>query len=269
MTAVAGCVICGAAWGQEDGVDKAKLAAEKLATVRLDSVGVVRFGMMGPTVKGAPYAADGVTETTQTLGDGTHINRQETYTIYRDAEGRVRRESGDDVWISDPVAGVSYVLDMQRQTVRKMSLSRGLATTKMMADAQQVKVRAEMAADQRALRNTAVVVRDDGPVFFAGGTMNAGGEGKPEALGKQFMEGVEVEGTRTTIAIPQGQIGNDRALQIVSERWESPELHVTVMSKHTDPMMGDSTERLTNIRRGEPDAALFQAPAGWAVEAEK
>jgi hypothetical protein len=52
---------------------------------------------------------------------------------------------------------------------------------------------------------------------------------------------------------------------MVNERWESSELHVTVLSKRTDPMMGDRVERLTNVRRGEPDPALFQAPAGFAT----
>ena len=109
-----------------------------------------------------------------------------------------------------------------------------------------------------------------GGVFMAGGAMAKTDTGKSEALGKQEMEGVEVDGTRTTTVIPQGQIGNDRPIQMVHERWESAELHVTVLSKHTDPMMGDTVERLTNVRRGEPDPALFQVPAGsYRMESEK
>jgi len=84
------------------------------------------------------------------------------------------------------------------------------------------------------------------------------------------MEGVEVDGTRATTVIPQGQIGNDRPIRMVNERWESAELHVTILMKHTDPMMGDRVERLTNVRRGEPDPALFQVPAGsYRMETEK
>jgi hypothetical protein len=129
-----------------------------------------------------------------------------------------------------------------------------------------------------------VEARAVGPVIVEDGAIAGGMEGgaiagapvrafaisskadaKNESLGKQAMEGVEVDGTRTTTVIPQGQIGNDRPIQTVHERWESSELHVTLLSKHTDPMMGDRTERLTNVRRGEPDPALFQVPAGFKI----
>jgi hypothetical protein len=249
---------CGAAFAQDNGEVLAKVRAETLAK----GIMTARFGLMGPTVKGAPYAADGVTETTQTLGDGTHISRQETYTIYRDGEGRVRRESGDQVWISDPVANVSYVLDTKTLTARKLNLSRIVVDNKMQLDEQTQKLKAEARAAA-------------GPILLGSGGM-AGGfspkaePAKSEALGKQEMEGVEVDGTRATTVIPQGQIGNDRPIQMVNERWESAELHVTILMKHTDPMMGDRVERLTNVRRGEPDPALFQVPAGsYRMEMEK
>jgi hypothetical protein len=92
---------------------------------------------------------------------------------------------------------------------------------------------------------------------------------KTESLGKQEMEGVDADGTRTTMEIPVGQIGNDRPLQIVHERWESAELHVTILEKHSDPMAGNTVERLTSVQRGEPDPALFEVPAGYQVESAK
>jgi len=244
VTAIA-TILSSAAWAQ-DVRDMAKLRAEKMAQV----VGDFKFGLIGPTVKGAPYTAEGSSETQQTLGDGTHIRRQESYTIYRDGEGRIRRENGNQVWISDPVAGVSFVLDTRNQTARKMTLSQGISTAKIVADAQTAKLNKEAAFKK---------------VYFTGGPLGNAKDATSESLGKQEMEGVEVAGTRTTISIAQGEIGNDRPLQIVNERWESPELHVTVLLKRTDPMAGDTTERLTNIRRGEPDPSLFQVPAGYTL----
>jgi len=260
-------IVCGVAFGQSDAGNVVSLSNDKVrAEVRADGIATAKFGMMGPAVKGAPYSADGVTETSQTLGDGTHINRQETYTIYRDGEGRVRRESGDQVWISDPVASASYILNTKQQTARKLGLSSTVVYDKVRLDEQKA---AKLKAETRAA----------GPIWFSSGAMvggvMAGGviskaeTPKSEALGKQEMEGVEVEGTRRTTVIPEGQIGNDRPLQIVHEQWESAELHVTIMSKHTDPMMGDRVERLTNVRRGEPDPALFQVPAGFTVESDQ
>jgi hypothetical protein len=223
-----------------------------------------KFAVFGPTVKGAPYAADGITETTQTLGDGTHINRQETYSIYRDTEGRIRRESGDQVWISDPVAKVSYVLDTKQQTARKLASSRKLTVnySKTTTAPQTMWVQNGPAG------GGSMAIVADRPTPGELDKPNADAA-RSEALGKQKMEGVDVDGTRTTTVIPQGQIGNDRPLQMVHERWESAELHVTIFTKHSDPMSGDRVERLTNVRRGDPDPALFQVPAGYTIESEK
>jgi hypothetical protein len=249
---------CGAAFAQKGPPGMAVVSSDS-ANVHLDVMAggkvTARFGMMGPPVKGAPYSAEGSTEMSQTLGDGTHINHQESYTIYRDGEGRIRRENSDEAWISDPVAGTSYVLHLREQTAHKMPLSGPIAVAKMQAGAPADKLRAEA----RALSVSA-----GGFVY-----QSADRPEKVESLGKSEMEGVEVEGTRSTTLIPLGQIGNDRPVTIVHERWESPELHITILARHTDPMMGDRVERLTNVRRGEPDPALFQVPAGFQVEPEK
>jgi TonB family protein len=87
-----------------------------------------------------------------------------------------------------------------------------------------------------------------------------------ESLGKQLIEGVEAEGTRRTLEIPAGEIGNERAIEIVFERWFSPELQVIVMTRHTDPRYGETTYRLTNINRTEPAPELFQVPADYTVK---
>src|SRR5215203_991484 len=46
----------------------------------------------GKVVKGAPYSGDAVTETIQTLADGNRIINRITSSVYRDSEGRTRRE---------------------------------------------------------------------------------------------------------------------------------------------------------------------------------
>jgi len=70
------------------------------------------------------------------------------------------------------------------------------------------------------------------------------------------------------MTIPAGQIGNERPIEIVSETWYSPELHTMVVRKHSDPRVGETVFRLTEIKRTEPDAALFQAPAGMKMKVE-
>ena len=86
-----------------------------------------------------------------------------------------------------------------------------------------------------------------------------------EPLAARQMEGVRVEGHRTTTTIPAGAIGNDLAITTVSEEWVSPELQVLVMTQRKDPRNGDSTYRLLNVVRREPDPALFQVPPDYTV----
>ncbi len=91
-------------------------------------------------------------------------------------------------------------------------------------------------------------------------------EGKSVSLGSKVIDGISTEGTKITTVIPAGQIGNQGPLEIVSEKWYSPELHVNVMTSFSDPRFGTTVYRLTNINRAEPDASLFQVPAGYKVE---
>ena len=87
-----------------------------------------------------------------------------------------------------------------------------------------------------------------------------------EALGKRVIEGVEAEGTRSTMTIPAGQVGNELPIQVVSESWFSAELQAVVMSKHSDPRMGETVYRLTGINRSEQPRSLFEVPADYKVE---
>lgn len=87
------------------------------------------------------------------------------------------------------------------------------------------------------------------------------GEGVSTSLGSKNFDGVRADGTRTTWTIPAGRIGNEKPIEIVSERWYSPELMLVVASSHRDPRSGESSYRLANLKRGEPEASLFQVPA--------
>jgi hypothetical protein len=97
---------------------KKKMATElDQQLVKMKMVGAVN----GPVVKGMPYSADEITETNHVLADGTRIHKETKVTVYRDSEGRTRRETGDSVMINDPVAGLSYVLNPKTNTVQKLT----------------------------------------------------------------------------------------------------------------------------------------------------
>jgi hypothetical protein len=86
-----------------------------------------------------------------------------------------------------------------------------------------------------------------------------------ESLGSKLIEGIKAEGTRTTTTIPAGAIGNVLPIDIVSERWFSPELQMPVLITRNDPRSGETIYRLINIVRTEPADALFAIPSGYDI----
>jgi hypothetical protein len=223
------------------------------AAARIELLGFA--GMHGgKVVTGTPFSAVAVSETTQTLTDGSqitnHITRKTQTNLFRDSQGRFRREttlpaigplatSGQPksfVLISDPVASQTFVLHPDTKTAEKM----GKPSGKM-----------------------------KGPKNMTGywkgrSTEDAGL--KTEDLGTQVIAGVSAQGTRLTRTIPAGQIGNDKPIAIVSEHWYSNDLQMVVMSKRSDPRFGETTYTLTNVQRQEPAASLFTVPADYTVQ---
>jgi len=205
----------------------------------------------GKVVKGAPFSATGNSETTQTLQDGTTIHRTNSTALYRDSAGRFRREvtlsglgplqtSGKPhtmIMIGDPVAGVHYMLNPDQKVAHKMTLPMGAKAGQF-----------EQKMQQRLAKE------------------EASGEVKKESLGTQAINGVNAEGTRITHTIPAGQIGNDKPIQIVLERWYSPDLQIMVKSTRSDPRFGTTTYAVTNVQRTEPAAALFTVPSDYTVK---
>lgn len=103
-------------------------AAQDAHPLQIKMMGV-QGGVMGRTIKGAPYSGTEVTETNQTLADGTRIHNETQTQVWRDSEGRVRRETGNQVMIYDPVAGASYSINTKNQTARKLPLGTYMFTT--------------------------------------------------------------------------------------------------------------------------------------------
>ena len=176
------------------------------------------------------------------------------------------------VFIQDPVAQVSYTLDLTDKTAQKLPATPPPAA----ADASGATVVAKgkyfiQMGDGGSVSPGAPMPPlppAEGGVMSFQSTFIAGNDPAntaTEDLGSQTMQGIPVTGTRTTRTIPKGQIGNDAPISIVTEVWTSPELRTVVYSKRTDPRMGEQTFQLTNITRSEPDPSLFIVPAGFTV----
>jgi len=243
-------------------------------------------------VAGVPYSAEAVTTVVQSLADGNRIVRESKAQISRDGKGRTRREQGlamfgplvggangagdqRHVQISDPETKTTIMLDLENKIAHKMAAPQFRlmpeAGGAIAAAGQNVEVdHFEMALPPPPGPGG----RGSGPLPGAGYLafssqllLGGGASAKPivEDLGKQFMEGVSAEGTRTTMTIPAGQIGNELPIHVTSERWFSPELKVLVMSRQSDPRFGETTYRLTNITRAEPSPDLFDVPSDFKV----
>ena len=213
--------------------------------------GGFRRGGPGPveTVTGAPYSGVEVRTSQRALAGGNVIQRTEQSTVYRDSQGRVRRETtrtGPDgqtatrVTISDPVAGVVHELDAKNKT-----------------------------AFTRPAR-----FPSPSQIAGAGGARTMGGRGrtgqteanvKRETLAARSVNGSMASGTRVTRTIPAGTIGNSQAIETVREIWMADDLKVPLMTKVADPRMGTTVTEFTNINRSQPDASLFQVPSDYTV----
>jgi TonB family protein len=324
-------------------------------------------------VKDAPFSGEMVYESIQTLADGNRIINKSTTMIYRDSQGRTRREQAFNffgpfgggnsehktIQIFDPVSNTNYTLDDHNRIAHKfrsfarfarptfsfsatssagempkqMNVSGGVlqgsADKKVQpvypdvakAARAQGPVRVQITVDENGnvvsaeakdghplLREAAVEaarqwhfkptihenksVKVQGMLTFnfvlgdkseepaassapAGSTIQAVAAGRfpqrvkvesrTESLGKQMIDGVEAEGTRIIETIPAGAVGNERPIEIIRERWYSPELQMVVLHKSVDPRVGETTMRLTNLVRSEPDASLFQVPSDYTI----
>jgi hypothetical protein len=227
----------------------------------------------GKVVKGAPYSAVATTEMNQLLSDGNQISHKMTSNVYRDSQGRTRREENlagigtlvingrqphSVVFVSDPVSGSDYILEPENKIARKMpSLpADGIVTNKFFGMGGPVRV-------SGGLRVEGVQV-SDGPGVSTSTESRL--QTSTEPLGQQTIEGVVAEGKRTTTTIPAGAMGNERPINTVTEEWFSSELQTVILSTTKDPRMGETTYRLTNIQRAEPPATLFTLPADYAVK---
>lgn len=274
---IAGAFLICAAWAQDSPPVPPAVALQKAEQMQRTFTVVTGQMFNSNPVKGQPYSAEAVNETTQTLADGNKIVRRSSTMVYRDSEGRERREEtiatfgalgslnvndspAKVVFISDPVAKVSYTLHPDSKTAERMPAV--AMTVSGTTEERVMMVQSSSGAPGGATVGASIELPE--PMMVTGRFAGAPA-GKVEQLGTETVEGVVADGTRTTTTIPAGEIGNERDINIVSERWFSKELGVLVMSKRSDPRMGETVYKLTNVNRSEPPHSLFEIPSDYTV----
>jgi hypothetical protein len=234
--------------------------AANSTSATLDSSGAVLYRasitlrlpvLEGPPIAGAAFSAEEVVSSYSLTSDGRRVDQPESRReLYRDSVGRTRVErrlalapNASDppllVEIIDVVGGYYYALDLEKRVAHRMAMPR---------------------PGGRSLEN------EEPPIAVApeGARQQSGSAPVVEKLGKHSIDGLSVEGVRRTLNLPDGS--NAQRRYTTSEVWRSPDLNAVVMEELTDPLHGVRTTRMRNIRRSEPDAALFQVPQGFTIQ---
>jgi hypothetical protein len=223
-------------------------------------------------VKGAPFCAAVTTEHTQSFADGNRIHTAETSNVCRDGEGRTRRETSLNllgagpqasapklITILDPVAGVRYMLDSENKVAHKVNLPPlGSAPDTGLPKGGEVFI-------MRSAGGAAGQTFSNNMSFRRAGQDSNEPAPATESLGDQTINGIHATGTRVTTTIPSGKMGNDKPIVVTSERFYSPDLKATVMTKHADPWAGELETQFTNVNTSEPDPSLFTVPSDYKI----
>jgi hypothetical protein len=223
------------------------------AQVAITSGRVVDVYANGSHAPAAPYTANQKTTQVQKLADGTTITHVTIGKVARDSAGRTYREGRNETPADgDESRSITngYIFDPVARTNTTWNSNSKEATVSHMPDA----VRP---APARPLLPA--------PTSQARPTLSNQPRPEIEKLGTKTISGVQAEGTRITQFIPAGREGNDQPLTVITERWYSQELKLTLLQTGDDPRTGMFTMELTDIEPGEPDPSLFQIPEGYTV----
>jgi hypothetical protein len=193
---------------------------------------------------GQPFSGRSTTEWTRTLEDGSAVTSHLFALVARDGQGRIYREKRNFVPANsdqEPHRFQFKIADPLTHTLTECKVaSRSCIVTDYFV-------------------STSFKLRPVGP--FDDGKRSLA----REALGNDVMDGINVTGTRETITIDAGVVGNSHALSITREFWYSPDLQVNLAITRKDPREGKQVVRVHDVSRSEPDPDLFKVPEGYAV----
>lgn len=304
LTALLGSALAGVAEkpmaaGQQDSSQQAKHAAEVAVLMPPNDDGEGQEARQkvvlelvaadAQVVKGKQYSADASTETVQTLADGNRIVHRTVSKFYRDSEGRTRREEtfGNvdpdhpashevKVFIDDPVSRTAYVLDPGSKSAERVLRSQKFLDERNAQDdgTQTIRkiVNDGQSEAQSAPGRVMIKFQDEhsgDPNTLVMQMPDEKRDVVKEDLGDRNIEGVDCTGTRQTITIPAGAVGNEKPITIVTETWFAPAIATVVESTTDDPRYGKTTYQLTNVQTTEPDRSLFEPPSDFKIQVRK
>jgi hypothetical protein len=281
LSALLGCLFVSARADDGAGQQVGLLSAMAGADAGLASSGMIADPLRGKLVKNAPYSAEAIQENQRNLADGNQITTKTSTLNYRDSHGNTRQEirspNGEvqNITITTAADNMHYGVIPVAKLVIKMSLAKIEAKGAAVGAAAGKAIKARMEAQRKD--GAEIVVKRAAPnanvnpnmvPFIAGALGDAkwSSMATTKDLGVKEIEGVKAEGKLRSYEIPAGEVGNRNPIVVTNESWYSPELQVTLYSKHSDARSGDVVYRLANLKRGEPAAGLFSVPSDYTVK---
>lgn len=210
----------------------------------------IQNGKPEKPVVGLPIIADQSVRIVTHLANGMAVTRELKGRIYRSADGLERYQG--TVVSTDPAnpspTMMAYIIDRVKRTAVLLNSKLLTATTQHLPDNATVTISflpLQVPTQYRTIKLEDVSTSD---------------------IGKHTQDGLELTGKRTTGNIPVGKIGNDQPLQVITEEWLSQQQKLIIKQVEQNPLSGERTFELTNIRSEEPDPALFEIPKGYTVK---
>ena len=225
-----------------------------LTTPSLLAQTMTSISSSGETVltPGLPFQAERITHFSRTLSNGTQILKETHETIARDEQGRFYDASTTTHSGGRPSASTTVSYELADPVAGKM-VNWSTPNDK---------------GNERSISSQSHIVVSTLPLPRDNEIRNLKGDDikvTTEDLGSKTIAGLPSIGTRTTTLIPQGRIGNTTPLLLISERWISTDLKITVAETETDPINGTRTSEFVSVNRTEPPTSLFKVPDGIAL----
>jgi hypothetical protein len=199
-------------------------------------------------VTGRPFSGRDSIEWTRTLEDGSVVTTHLTALVARDSQGRIRRERtnfvpADSNQQSTPMDLI--ILDPTEHTRTTCNIASRRCTV----------------ADYPTPMKFSPVPAgplDHGKRFL-----------ERESLGTDVVEDLNVVGTRETLTINAGVIGNSDPVVTTREFWYSSDLEINLSVIRRDPREGTQVIQLIDLSRDEPDPSLFRVPSDYVIEDQR
>jgi hypothetical protein len=216
-----------------------------IATRALDASAQARLGVFVTPIPNAPFSGVINVQRSIVQRDGSFADFKTIRHIGRDSRGRIYNESRRllpvsntetpqvvSILLYDPQTRVSTMLFPQARTFSTSTVDRPPATVPP-------------------------------ALLYASPTSNSLPQNeftKEEDLGIHEMEGLPAHGVREVQTIPADSSGTGKEMLISDEYWYSDDLRINLVLKHSDPRTGTVTMTVTQVKRTEPDPALFEIP---------